>query len=390
MLRVSSLTLERNSKSKGMIQFQLNSETSDNAEKEMSGSIPNFLFVFLRWSGLVEDSDKKAKHRFSSRIFDILLFLICADVTVSTVINSGNVHEKLIVAYLSCPIVSAFVWYEMRCKRKLIASLLQNVLMVNSSFYEKVINVAVFINYFISLIVPVVLISTVDNPEFLTFFVYGYETKIDWLLSVIGILKSSLYFMLYPCATNIVAIFYISLCWRCSIYINNLMRDIAKYTTEEFDHSKQLHILKERAKICRVLQNIQTIFSLPMFLIIVANCLMCSTLLGGVLIKIEFAEDLTIFIFYFFNDILCVITALWVAGSVPVDISRFKETFHQMTHERLLYHHATENELQLKIDLFNEPDFVLTGCNILPFRRSTILTVIGTLLTYTVLVANTN
>ncbi|GFU13514.1 uncharacterized protein NPIL_435241 [Nephila pilipes] len=390
MFRLSSLILERNLKSENTIQFQLNSETSDNAEKEISGRIPNFLFAFLRWSGLVENSDNKVKQRLSSRIFDILLFVICVDVTVSTVINSRNVHWKLIVAYLSYPIVSAIVWYEMRLKRKLITSLLQNVPVVNSSFYEKVINFAVFINYFTSLIVPAILISTVVNPEFLTFFVYRYEIKISWLLSVMGILKGSLYYLLYPCVPNIVAIFYIYLCWCCSIHINDLAKDIAKYSPEEFDQSKQLDIMKKKANICRDLQNIQNIFSSPMFLIIVGNFLMCSSVLGGVLINVKFSGGDTIFVFYFIDAILCVITSLWVGGSVPVAMSRFKERFHQTTHERLLYYHATENELHLKINLLNEPDFVLTGCNILPFKKSTVVTLIGTLLTYTVLIANTN
>ncbi|GFS46058.1 uncharacterized protein NPIL_16581 [Nephila pilipes] len=389
MLRLNSITLERDSKSNDSIQFQLNSETSDFRAIVMSRSIPNFLFTFLRWSGFVEGSDAKAKHHFSSRIFDILLFLTCADVTVSTVINSENAHKKLIAAYLSFPIVSALVWCEMRCKRKLITSLLQNVQMVNSSFYEKIINFAVFINYFMSLLVPTILISTVINPKFLTFFTYGYELKNSWILCVIGILKGLLYYMLYPCVTNTVAIFYISLCWRCSININNLVKDIAKYTPEEFDRSKQLDVLKKKANISRDLQSIQTVFSLSMFLILIANFLMCSCLIGGVIIKIKFVEGNIIFIFYFVNAFLCLITSLWVAGSVPVEMSRFKETFHQTTHERLLYYHTTE-ELHLKMDLITEPDFVLTGCNILPFRRSTILTVTGTLLTYTVLIVSTS
>ncbi|GFU01996.1 uncharacterized protein NPIL_162831 [Nephila pilipes] len=173
------------------------------------------------------------------------------------------------------------------------------------------------------------------------------------------------------------------------MYLNNLLKDIVKYTPEEFEQSKQLDILKKKAKICRVLQNIQTVFSLPIFLIIVANFLMCSSLLGGVLIKIQFDEDNMVVMFYFINAILCIITVLWVAGSVPVEMSRFKEAFHQTTQERLLYYHTTE-ELHLKMDLFIESDFVLTGCNILSFRRNTILAVIGTLLTYTVLVATTN
>ncbi|GFY62507.1 uncharacterized protein TNIN_270581 [Trichonephila inaurata madagascariensis] len=121
-----------------------------------------------------------------------------------------------------------------------------------------------------------------------------------------------------------------------------------------------------------------------MFLIIVANFLMCCSQLGGALIKIEFDDYNLIFVFYFINAVLCIVTTLWVAGSVPIQMSRFKEVFHQVTHERLLYYHTTD-EMHLKMDLFHEPEFVFTGCNIISYRRSTIPALIGTLLTYTVL-----
>ncbi|GFS67783.1 uncharacterized protein TNCV_4364381 [Trichonephila clavipes] len=181
-----------------------------------------------------------------------------------------------------------------------------------------------------------------------------------------------------------VVIFYISLCWHCSLQINKLAEKISRYSPEKFKKPKQLDILKNKAKIDKELQSIQSIFCMPMFLIIVGNFLICSSQLGGALIKIEFDEGNLIFIFYFINAALCIVTTLWVAGSVPIQMSRFKEVFHQRTRERLLYYHTTD-EMHLQMDLFHEPEFVFTGCNIISYRRSTILGLIGTLLTYTVL-----
>ncbi|GFY46998.1 uncharacterized protein TNIN_11311 [Trichonephila inaurata madagascariensis] len=389
MLRISSNNLERDTKVKTMKEFHLNSKTSEFHENGIFGSVPKFLYFLLRWSGFVEESDIKASHRVSSRILDILLFVTCVDVCISIVISSEMVDQVLLASYLSCHIVSAVVWYEMRFKRKLITSLLQNIGIVNSSFYVKVINFLVFINCCIIFLLPVFLINRVIDRDTLKFFFYGYDLEIGWLITILGMLKFFLNYILYPSTTNIVVLFYISLCWHCSMFINNLANETARYTPEEFKRHKQLDILKNKAKIGKVLQNIQTIFSLPMFLIIVANFLICSSILAGSLIKIKFDEDNIVFIFYFLNAILCVVTSVWVAGSIPIAISRFKEVFHQTTHDRLLYHHTTE-ELHLKTDLFHEPDFVLTGCNIISYRRSTILALIGTLLTYTVLVLSTH
>ncbi|GFS51213.1 uncharacterized protein TNIN_486081 [Trichonephila inaurata madagascariensis] len=91
-------------------------------------------------------------------------------------------------------------------------------------------------------------------------------------------------------------------------------------------------------------------------------------------------------IFYGINAFLCVVSILWVAGALPIQMNKFKETFHSKTHARLLYYH-TKDEMYLKRDL-NEPDFALTGCEMISYKRSTILAFIGTLLTYTVLVVN--
>ncbi|GFY75500.1 uncharacterized protein TNIN_244231 [Trichonephila inaurata madagascariensis] len=367
-----------------MANFNLKSETSQFRENEIFGNVPNFLFFFLRWSGFVEESDKKAKHRVSPRILDILLFVTCVDVWVCMIIGSGIVDKILTISYLSCHSISVLVWYRMRYKRQLITSLLHNIRMVDSSCYARVINFLVFMNCCTTLLLPIILLNQVIDREVLKFFFYGYELKISWLVTALSLLKYFLDYVLYPCATNIVVLFYISLCWHCSLQINRLSEKIARYTPKKFKKPKQLDILKNKAKIDKELQSIQSIFSMPMFLIIVGNFLICCAQLGGALIKIEFHEDNLIFIFYFINAVLCIVTTLWVAGSVPIQMSRFKEVFHQVTRERLLYYHTTD-ELHLKMDLFHEPEFVFTGCNIISYRRNTILGLIGTLLTYTVL-----
>ncbi|GFR25960.1 uncharacterized protein TNCT_562771 [Trichonephila clavata] len=309
-----------------MKEFYLKSETPEFHENGIFGSVPNVLYFLLRWLGFVEESDKKASHCVSSRILDILIFVTCADVCVSIAVGSEMVDKILIASYLSCHIVSAVVWYAMRFRRTLITSLLQNIRMGNSSFYAKVINFLVFINCCNTFLLPVFLINRVKDLKTLKFFFYGYDLEIGWLITIVCTLKFFLNYILYPFITNAVVLFYISLCWHCSVCINNLANEIARYTPEEFQKPKQLDILRNKAKMTKVLQNIQTIFSLPMFLIIGANFLICCSILAGSLVKIKFDEDNMIFIFYFLNAVLCVVTSVWVAGSIPIEMSRFKRS----------------------------------------------------------------
>ncbi|GIY04271.1 uncharacterized protein CDAR_253871 [Caerostris darwini] len=92
---------------------------------------------------------------------------------------------------------------------------------------------------------------------------------------------------------------------------------------------------------------------------------------------------------FFFNSVFYVTSILWIAGGLPIEMNKCKEVFHRKTHARLLYGDETE-VMNLKNDLFHEPEFVMTGCDILSIRRSTILGLVGTILTYTVLIMTTN
>ncbi|GFT13116.1 uncharacterized protein NPIL_10271 [Nephila pilipes] len=187
-------------------------------------------------------------------------------------------------------------------------------------------------------------------------------------------------------------LFYTCLCWGCSDHINKLTSDIDQYSPEEFGLPEQLDILKSKKKINDILHSIQNVFSRQIFFSILANIFMCSFITGSILIK-NFGEFHVMmqldYMYYLINSISCVALTLWIVGRVPIEMKKFYHTFYQKTQERLLLRYASVEELHLKIDFFNEPDFVMTGCDILPLRRSTIFVLIGTLFTYTVLFMDT-
>ncbi|GFQ93116.1 uncharacterized protein TNCT_126181 [Trichonephila clavata] len=89
------------------------------------------------------------------------------------------------------------------------------------------------------------------------------------------------------------------------------------------------------------------------------------------------------------NASLYLTSTLWAAGTVSVEMRKFKEVFHYKTHLKLLSKYS-EEQLHLKMDLMNEPDFVLTAWDVVCLSKSTILGLFGALFTYTVLLMNTN
>ncbi|GIY05926.1 uncharacterized protein CEXT_419561 [Caerostris extrusa] len=196
--------------------------------------------------------------------------------------------------------------------------------------------------------------------------------------------------MIYPSITNVVTFLFSTLCLRCSYHINHLTKKIAACPPESFGLSKQLDVLRSKAKINEMMYRIEDVFSFPTFFIILANVLLSSSVIGWFLLQNWASSHVSLKIkstFQLVSAFLSTTAILWVAGGLAIEDSKFKEMFHRKIHLRMLYC-GTTKEKDLGRNLSEEPSFALTGCNILPYRRSMILAVFGTLFTYTVLIMN--
>ncbi|KAG8199762.1 hypothetical protein JTE90_000855 [Oedothorax gibbosus] len=75
----------------------------------------------------------------------------------------------------------------------------------------------------------------------------------------------------------------------------------------------------------------------------------------------------------------------WVAGGIPLEIKQLRKAFTEKSKERALLGFALELTAPERIQTQNE-DFKLSGCGLLFFRRSSILGVLGSILTYGLLI----
>ncbi|GFU09683.1 uncharacterized protein NPIL_325911 [Nephila pilipes] len=217
-------------------------------------------------------------------------------------------------------------------------------------------------------------------------FGYTVENPVAQILLVS--IKTFTGAIVYPVFTNIVTLIFCSLCQHCCTLIDNLTQDVLKIPPEAFGPHQQIDVFRHKARIDDVLENLQAIFSLPSFLIIVANFLSCGSIVGWFLhFSLGSYEPFMIVesVFNGFNAFGCLVTVLWTAGSLPIRMQKLKEAFHNKSHLRLFTMQNFE-ESQLRRELFEKPDFVFTGCDMISYRRSSVLAAIGTLLTYTVLV----
>ncbi|GFY76008.1 uncharacterized protein TNIN_213451 [Trichonephila inaurata madagascariensis] len=84
-------------------------------------------------------------------------------------------------------------------------------------------------------------------------------------------------------------------------------------------------------------------------------------------------------------NLASLIVLLWVAGGIPLEQNKLKDAFYKIAHSRFLIVLSPE-ELHFKREILDKNTLVLNGCNVFSYTRSSILAVIGTLLTYTLLI----
>ncbi|CAL1286002.1 unnamed protein product [Larinioides sclopetarius] len=316
-------------------------------------------------TSLALDSQKRYKDTEFKAILD-------EDATHGMFLNQGVI--KITLPYLTSHVFIIAAWGTLRRKKRQLTTLLVEAQNLQVYAHDKILN---FIVIMISITVSIfsILLTLLLNESNEKRFFYGFEVENYWAKIVIMMLKNGLYCVIYPCIAHAITLLYCVLCLRCLSKINFLCEKITQCSPANFGISKQLSILKNRIQIRDILFEVEAVFAVPVFCAIVGNILMCASVIGWYLVKewndTNIAWKMNI-AFYAINAFSNVMATAWVASELAISMKKFKETLIQKTEKRLLYCDA-KGEQYLKTDLLAEPDFVLTGCNIIYFNRSTIL-----------------
>ncbi|GFW18987.1 uncharacterized protein TNCV_165011 [Trichonephila clavipes] len=162
-------------------------------------------------------------------------------------------------------------------------------------------------------------------------------------------------------------------------------KKVLHFSSEEFGPSEQIEILRQKPEIDDILENLQDISSLTYFPMIMSNLFTCCSYLGINLIGNYSKVIVVKAVFYGKTNLASFIVILWTAGSLPVDPNKVKDAFYKRAPSRFLIVFIPE-ERHNKREILDKTDFVLNGCSIFPYTRNSILAVIGTLLTYSLLI----
>ncbi|GFY39000.1 uncharacterized protein TNIN_495061 [Trichonephila inaurata madagascariensis] len=351
---------------------------------------PSIPYKFLCYTGLVEPSDQYFSYKIA-KFFIILMFIFRFIFTWGSHIRRGYVRDfKAKFAKVTNFIMPVIIFYAMLRKRKLLTTTLSNL--NGMPPYGKKINLFALLLCCMPFIYTVWVTVTCNQEEVAKHAVFGYDVESVPVQILLVSTKHFLSAILNSAFLNFVALVFCILCQRCCSLIEMLTQEIQRVPPETFGISRQIEAIRQKARIEYILENIQEIFSLPSFFIVIQNFLSCSEVIGFYLYTSSSTKKyafrtLAQSFFYTLNSLGCLVLMIWVVGGVPIHIRKVKEAFRKKKRLRLIYACARE-ETPLHAEYFENSDFVFTGCDLISFRRSLILTIFGTLLTYAALLIN--
>ncbi|GBM68498.1 hypothetical protein AVEN_144206-1 [Araneus ventricosus] len=294
----------------------------------------------------------------------------------------------MVFLHLNSYVISSFIWLSMQRKRKLLSPLIYAMKgpFIRTKLHASLLLLICGMPIFFTTIGIIKRLLPNPHPHLL----YGAKASLETELIILST-KCFLKTCIYPTLTNLVVLLYCLICQKICRSINILTVKIEVCSPKTFTSARQEEILRCESKIIDLIQVMHKVFSIPSFLIFIAHFCTCITVVG-IMVKQDSSESYIVlceFVLYISNSFGGLLACLWMAGGLPTEAGRFKEAFRRKMKQRLLCIRK-KDEICFQEETANISDFVLSGCDIIFFRRSSILALAGTILTYAILLMTLN
>ena len=361
----------------------------------------NIILKILFWSGINVYKEKNQinssiifRLRFAAPIF---LYLSYIDYWVMSYRNLTYEWQEyqVVISYVASNTLCLLLWHILFIRKKNIKTLLKRIeLACNDILVDKPQKMSTNISiFFVTIFIPILyscisvfLMSHEDSNHYYTFFTYGHKMKEFTLtLKIYLFLKTVISVMLDPMFTSIVTVLYCTLCHRCYLLLHECYHRFAKILHNNSEPTSSVYVIqatKDYSKIIQILECLQAVFSLPTFFLVLVDFLSSFSTLASVLtVKLEerapadTAENAFVFVY----SVLLLAATIGYAAQIPIAESRIHNCF-QRLNEKILwrrYDGVVEKSDILPIKVVRErPIFVLSGCDIIYFKRGAVLTVL--------------
>ncbi|GBN66081.1 hypothetical protein AVEN_219709-1 [Araneus ventricosus] len=222
-----------------------------------------------------------------------------------------------------------------------------------------------------------------DERGFLYFF-YGISMSNKILKSFILFCKSFICYLLFPTYSNFFILTFCVIFYDSSLSVRNLSQEVERCPPQEFTTGIQLKYLTCRRKILKMLDELQANFSLMCFIACAGHFSYCFALITQIMLY-SFRENALTYLadsaINLINVVIPLILMFWIPEQIPLEMENLNKIIRCKYEMRAGYGIVAENSTIEKL-LLEEKIFVVSGCNLIFFRRRNILSVLGSALTY--------
>ncbi|KAF8767067.1 hypothetical protein HNY73_020069 [Argiope bruennichi] len=299
---------------------------------------------------------------------------------------------RLLTLYMNNYIFGLSVWIDLRRRKNFLSTLLQMHHEIRPFVEKNLTNTFVYFINFLLAIQSITFVCANVRGGMAEFYAYGYPVTSPYNQVFLILFKAILYNILYPIFPTLMTFLLALICHRISSQIRDLTSEISEFSPEEFSNSKQMAAFNCKRKIDEALFILQKVFSFPSLLLCTSHFICCCIHIGWFILLYNSDKIWALKINYtiaFMNSAISLLVFLWAVGGLPLEMEAFKNEFRRKLQHRLILR-GKADEIDLGKALNEEPTFVLSGCGIVYFRRSTILSLIASIITYTLLLLNTD
>ncbi|GFR28344.1 uncharacterized protein TNCT_393261 [Trichonephila clavata] len=351
-----------------------------------------FLFNVLCWLGFVDYQQSTILNFIKTSLSRVVLIITYVDTITMLLLLmiDSRFASRLLVENIISVTSSVILMYLMTQQKRRLTHLLKILQSICPPEWRTKINFAIkFICCLPFTYAFTLLLANINSSDdfMFKFFCYGIGMENKTLKYVLVYYKYFVYYVLHPSMTNVVVLTYCICCLICSVSLQKLSWDIQKCPPMEFSTKVQIGFLKNRYHIITVLEEIQAVFSKTSLVICIGNFMSCFSNLGEVLFyspKTAFLTALEV-LFISTSTLVSLLSIFYCAGRIPLEMNAFSKRIQMQFEKRALSGVIEENPTVERL-LLQEKTFVFSACEMIHFTRSGILTILGTILTYGLLV----
>lgn len=369
--------------------------------------IKNIVMVFKLFGldlSTVKMKKKTLLHISLNYLAPIMFHIICLERIfhfVSLTIRLPHLY-KIFIPFTFNSVIILVLWYSLDAKKVKIANLLNKIQHLSRLEKNNNTNIICF-HLFAKILIKILCVLPLlySFGEMYTMLYFPTVTFYMWMLDTNSIkTKVALYFRALFSSEfrgtffGLVCIFYCCVCCKLRQILLEYRKHFKNILKVNLRCDLQ-NIFSNYIVILDVVESVDDAFSHIVFMTTIVNSVSVFSLMAICFQIINNGSLVPPFIslevsFILITSATYLILTISAAAQVPIEISKNTTTLakiHQKMKENALFCKLNHNQKLLKM-IKKRPVIILSGCHIIYFSRNLIITIIGTLITYGLLIIN--